>query len=132
MIAVLLSTRATAVSANQATRKLHLKANKPEIMLLRGIDAVKNCIKTIGLYNSKAENMIKTCTILHDKDGKEVPKPPDALEALPNVGRKTASVVLNTAFGEPTMAFDTHIFRLANRTQESRRERVSEKSKTGL
>ena len=101
-------------------------------MLLRSIDAVKNCIKTIGLYNSKAENRIKTCTILHAKDGKEVPKPPGALEALPNVGRKTASVVLNTAFGEPTMAVDTHIFRPANRTQESRRERVSEKSKTGL
>ena len=117
LIAVLLSAQATDVSVNQATRKLYAKANTPEAILFLGIDAVKDCIKTIGLYNSKAENMMKTCTILLDKYGGEIPRTRDALEALPGVGRKTANVVLNTAFGEPTMAVDTHIFRLANRTR---------------
>jgi endonuclease-3 len=117
LIAVLLSAQATDVSVNQATRKLYAKANTPEAILLLGIEAVKDCIKTIGLYNSKAENMMKTCTILLDKYGGEIPRTRDALEALPGVGRKTANVVLNTAFGEPTMAVDTHIFRLANRTR---------------
>jgi endonuclease-3 len=117
LIAVLLSAQATDVSVNQATRKLYAKANTPEAILLLGIDAVKDCIRTIGLYNSKAENMMKTCTILLDKHDGEIPKTRDALEALPGVGRKTANVVLNTAFGEPTMAVDTHIFRLANRTR---------------
>ena len=117
LIAVLLSAQATDVSVNQATRKLYAKANTPEAILLLGIDAVKDCIKTIGLYNSKAENMMKTSTILLDKYGGEIPRNRDALEALPGVGRKTANVVLNTAFGEPTMAVDTHIFRLANRTR---------------
>lgn len=117
LIAVLLSAQATDVSVNQATRKLYAKANTPEAILLLGIDAVKDCIRTIGLYNSKAENMMKTCTILLDKYGGEIPRTRDALEALPGVGRKTANVVLNTAFGEPTMAVDTHIFRLANRTR---------------
>ena len=117
LIAVLLSAQATDVSVNQATRKLYARANTPEAILLLGIEAVKDCIKTIGLYNSKAENMMKTCTILLDKYGGEIPRTRDALEALPGVGRKTANVVLNTAFGEPTMAVDTHIFRLANRTR---------------
>ena len=117
LIAVLLSAQATDVSVNQATRKLYAKANTPESILLLGIEAVKDCIRTIGLYNSKAENMMKTCTILLDKYGGEIPRTRDALEALPGVGRKTANVVLNTAFGEPTMAVDTHIFRLANRTR---------------
>ena len=117
LIAVLLSAQATDVSVNQATRKLYAKANTPEAILLLGIEAVKDCIRTIGLYNSKAENMMKTCTILLDKYGGEIPRTRDALEALPGVGRKTANVVLNTAFGEPTMAVDTHIFRLANRTR---------------
>ena len=117
LIAVLLSAQATDVSVNQATRKLYAKANTPEAILLLGIEAVKDCIKTIGLYNSKAENMMKTCTILLDKYGGEIPGTRDALEALPGVGRKTANVVLNTAFGEPTMAVDTHIFRLSNRTR---------------
>ena len=117
LIAVLLSAQATDVSVNQATRKLYAKANTPEAILLLGIEAVKDCIRTIGLYNSKAENMMKTCTILLDKYGGEIPRTRDALEALPGVGRKTANVVLNTAFGEPTMAVDTHIFRLSNRTR---------------
>tara|TARA_Y100000991_G_scaffold93155_1_gene70283 strand:- start:1952 stop:2587 length:636 start_codon:yes stop_codon:yes gene_type:complete len=117
LIAVLLSAQATDVSVNQATRKLYAKANTPEAILLLGIEAVKDCIKTIGLYNSKAENMMKTCTILLDKYDGEIPRTRDALEALPGVGRKTANVVLNTAFGEATMAVDTHIFRLSNRTR---------------
>ena len=117
LIAVLLSAQATDVSVNQATGKLYAKANTPEAILLLGIEAVKDCIKTIGLYNSKAENMMKTCTILLDKYDGEIPRTRDGLEALPGVGRKTANVVLNTAFGEPTMAVDTHIFRLANRTR---------------
>ncbi len=117
LIAVLLSAQATDVSVNQATRKLYAKANTPEAILLLGIDAVKDCIRTIGLYNSKAENMMKTCTILLDKYDGEIPRTRDALEALPGVGRKTANVVLNTAFGEATMAVDTHIFRLSNRTR---------------
>lgn len=117
LIAVLLSAQATDISVNRATRKLYPQANTPEAILLLGIDAVKDCIKTIGLYNSKAENMMKTCTILLKKYGGETPRTRDALEALPGVGRKTANVVMNTAFGEPTMAVDTHIFRLANRTR---------------
>ena len=117
LIAVLLSAQATDISVNRATRKLYPQANTPEAILLLGIDAVKDCIKTIGLYNSKAENMMKTCTILLEKYGGETPRTRDALEALPGVGRKTANVVMNTAFGEPTMAVDTHIFRLANRTR---------------
>ncbi len=117
LIAVLLSAQATDISVNRATRKLYPQANTPETILLLGIDAVKDCIKTIGLYNSKAENMMKTCTILLEKYGGETPRTRDALEALPGVGRKTANVVMNTAFGEPTMAVDTHIFRLANRTR---------------
>lgn len=117
VIAVLLSAQATDVSVNLATRKLFAKANTPEAMLALGLDGVKECIKTIGLFNSKAEHVMKTCLLLIEQHGGEVPRTRDALEALPGVGRKTANVVLNTAFGEPTMAVDTHIFRVANRTR---------------
>jgi len=117
VIAVLLSAQATDVSVNLATRKLFAKANTPDAMLSLGLDGVKECIKTIGLFNSKAEHVMKTCLILMQQHGGEVPRTREALEALPGVGRKTANVVLNTAFGEPTMAVDTHIFRVANRTR---------------
>lgn len=117
VIAVLLSAQATDVSVNLATRKLFAKANTPESMLALGLDGVKDCIKTIGLFNSKAEHVMKTCLLLIERHGGEVPRTREALEALPGVGRKTANVVLNTAFGEPTMAVDTHIFRVANRTR---------------
>ncbi len=117
VIAVLLSAQATDVSVNLATRKLFAKANTPEQMLALGLDGVKDCIKTIGLFNAKAEHIMKTCLLLLEKHGGEVPKTREALEALPGVGRKTANVVLNTAFGEPTMAVDTHIFRVSNRTR---------------
>ena len=117
LIAVLLSAQATDVSVNLATRKLYAIANTPATLLALGIDGVKEYIKTIGLYNSKAENVMKTCAILLEKHNGEIPRTREELEALPGVGRKTANVVLNTAFGEPTMAVDTHIFRLANRTR---------------
>lgn len=117
LIAVLLSAQATDVSVNLATRKLYAIANTPATLLALGIDGVKESIKTIGLYNSKAENVMKTCAILLEKHNGKIPRTREDLEALPGVGRKTANVVLNTAFGEPTMAVDTHIFRLANRTR---------------
>ena len=117
LIAVLLSAQATDVSVNLATRKLYAIANTPATLLALGIDGVKEHIKTIGLYNSKADNVMKTCAILLEKYDGEIPRTREDLEALPGVGRKTANVVLNTAFGEPTMAVDTHIFRLANRTR---------------
>ena len=118
LIAVLLSAQATDVAVNLATRKLYPKANTPTAILALGIDGVKENIKTIGLYNSKAANMMKTCAILVEQQYESgVPSTREALEALPGVGRKTANVVLNTAFGEPTMAVDTHIFRVANRTR---------------
>jgi len=117
LIAVLLSAQATDVSVNLATRKLYAIANTPATMLALGIDSVKECIKTIGLYNSKADNVMKTCAILLEKHHGKIPRTREELEALPGVGRKTANVVLNTAFGKPTMAVDTHIFRLANRTR---------------
>lgn len=116
LIAVLLSAQATDVSVNKATDKLYPVANTPAAMLALGVDGVKEYIKTIGLFNTKAENVIKTCAILLERHGGEVPEDREALEALPGVGRKTANVVLNVAFGEPTMAVDTHIFRLGNRT----------------
>ena len=116
LIAVLLSAQATDVSVNKATAKLYPVANTPAAMLALGVDGVKSYIKTIGLFNSKAENVIKTCRILLEQHNGEVPEDRAALEALPGVGRKTANVVLNTAFGWPTIAVDTHIFRLANRT----------------
>ncbi|AXF75935.1 endonuclease III [Erwinia tracheiphila] len=116
LIAVLLSAQATDVSVNKATAKLYPVANTPAAMLALGVDGVKEYIKTIGLFNSKAENVIKTCRILLDKHQGEIPENREALEALPGVGRKTANVVLNTAFGWPTIAVDTHIFRVSNRT----------------
>jgi len=116
LVAVILSAQATDVSVNKATRRLFPKANTPAALLKLGSDGLKDYIRTIGLYNSKAENVIKTCRILLEKHGGEVPRDRQSLESLPGVGRKTANVVLNTAFGEPTIAVDTHIFRVANRT----------------
>ena len=117
LIAVLLSAQATDVSVNKATRLLYPAANTPEKMLGLGVDGVKRYIKTIGLFNSKAENVIKTCHILIDQHDSQVPEDRVALEKLPGVGRKTANVVLNTAFGHPVIAVDTHIFRVSNRTK---------------
>lgn len=117
LIAVILSAQATDVGVNKATDKLYPVANTPEAILALGVEGLKAYIKTIGLFNSKAENIIKTCRILIDKHGSQVPRDREALESLPGVGRKTANVVLNTAFGEPTIAVDTHIFRVANRTR---------------
>jgi len=116
LIAVLLSAQATDVSVNKATSTLFAVANTPGTMLALGVDGVKEHIKTIGLFNTKAENVIKTCRILVEEYGGEVPAQREALEALPGVGRKTANVVLNTAFRQKTMAVDTHIFRVSNRT----------------
>ena len=116
LIAVILSAQATDKGVNKATAKLFPKANTPQAILDLEVDGLKRYIKTIGLFNSKAENIIKTCRILLDEHNGEVPAERTALEALPGVGRKTANVVLNTAFGQPTMAVDTHIFRVANRT----------------
>ena len=116
LVAVILSAQATDVSVNKATRKLFRVARTPAELLELGTDGLKEHIRTIGLYNSKAENIIKTCRILLEQHAGEVPRDRTALEALPGVGRKTANVVLNTAFGEPTIAVDTHIFRVANRT----------------
>ncbi|NIY94199.1 endonuclease III [Vibrio diazotrophicus] len=117
LIAVLLSAQATDVSVNKATDKLYAVANTPQTIFDLGVNGVKEYIKTIGLFNSKAENVIKTCRILLDKHNGEVPENREALEALPGVGRKTANVVLNTAFGWPTIAVDTHIYRVSNRTK---------------
>lgn len=117
LIAVLLSAQATDVGVNKATRKLFPVARTPAAMLALGLDGVKHHIKTIGLFNTKAENVIKTCRILVDQYNGEVPENREALEALPGVGRKTANVVLNTAFGWPTIAVDTHIYRVSNRTK---------------
>ncbi len=116
LISVMLSAQATDVSVNKATEKLYPIANTPQAFLKLGIVKLKSYIKTIGLYNTKAENIMKTCQILVDQHHGKVPATREALEALPGVGRKTANVVLNTAFGQPTMAVDTHIFRVANRT----------------
>ena len=116
LIAVILSAQATDVSVNLATRRLYKVANTPQAMLDLGEDGLKNYIKTIGLFNSKARNVIATCKILLEKHAGVVPSQRAALEALPGVGRKTANVILNTAFGQPTMAVDTHILRVANRT----------------
>ncbi|NVJ49584.1 MAG: endonuclease III [Gammaproteobacteria bacterium] len=117
LIAVILSAQATDVSVNKATRKLYPVANTPEAILALGVDGLKSYIKTIGLYNSKAENVIKTCQALVTQHQSQVPDNREDLEALPGVGRKTANVVLNTFFGQPTMAVDTHIFRVSNRTK---------------
>lgn len=115
LIAVILSAQATDVSVNKATAKLYPIANTPQAILALGLDGLKSYIKTIGLYNSKAANIMTTCQILIDKHQGQVPHQREDLEALAGVGRKTANVVLNTAFGEPTIAVDTHIFRVANR-----------------
>ena len=116
LIAVILSAQATDISVNKATGKLYPVANTPESILALGVGGLKPYIRTIGLFNSKADNIIKTCRILVEEHGSEVPRTREQLEALPGVGRKTANVVLNTAFGEPTIAVDTHIFRVSNRT----------------
>lgn len=116
LIAVILSAQATDKGVNKATDKLFPIANTPEAIYALGVDGLKEYIKTIGLFNSKAENIIKTCKDLIEKHHSQVPEDRAALEALAGVGRKTANVVLNTAFGHPTIAVDTHIFRVANRT----------------
>ncbi|MBV8624459.1 MAG: endonuclease III [Herbaspirillum sp.] len=116
LIAVLLSAQATDVSVNKATRKLYPVANTPEQLYRMGVDQLMPYIQTIGLYRTKAKNVIETCRILIEQHGGEVPQTREELEALPGVGRKTANVVLNTAFGHPTIAVDTHIFRVSNRT----------------
>lgn len=117
LIAVILSAQATDVGVNKATDKLYPVANTPETIFALGVEGLKEYIKTIGLFNAKAENVIKTCKILIEQHGSQVPENREALEALPGVGRKTANVVLNTAFGWPTIAVDTHIFRVSNRTK---------------
>ncbi len=116
LIAVILSAQATDVGVNKATRKLYAVANTPGAILDLGVDGLKEYIRTIGLFNAKAENIVKTCRCLIEEHGGEVPSNRKSLESLAGVGRKTANVVLNTAFGQPTIAVDTHIFRVANRT----------------
>lgn len=116
LAAVLLSAQATDAGVNKATRRLFVLAPNPERMLALGVERVTELIKTIGLYRNKAKNLVETCRILVEQHGGKVPRTREALEALPGVGRKTANVVLNVAFGEPTMAVDTHIFRVSNRT----------------
>ena len=116
LVAVLLSAQATDVGVNKATRRLFALAPTPQRMLALGEERVLDCIKTIGLFRSKARHLMQTCRILVEQHGGQVPRERESLEALPGVGRKTANVVLNVAFGEPTMAVDTHIFRVANRT----------------
>ncbi|MFZ4553779.1 MAG: endonuclease III [Burkholderiales bacterium] len=116
LIAVILSAQATDVSVNAATRKLYPVAGTPASILALGVDGLIPYIQTIGLYRSKAKNVIETCRLILEQHGGEVPRDRDALQALPGVGRKTANVVLNTAFGEPTIAVDTHVFRVGNRT----------------
>jgi endonuclease III len=116
LVAVILSAQATDKSVNLATRTLFKHANTPQAIAQLGIEGLSNYIRTIGLYNSKAKNVIEMCRILLEQHSGEVPQSREALEALPGVGRKTANVILNTAFGQPTIAVDTHIFRVANRT----------------
>ncbi len=117
LVAVILSAQATDKSVNKATQQLFPLANTPEKILALGVEGLKRYIRTIGLFNSKAKNIVETCRILIEEHRSEVPDTRKALERLPGVGRKTANVVLNTAFGQPTMAVDTHIFRVANRTR---------------
>lgn len=126
LIAVLLSAQATDVGVNKATKHLFPIARTPQAMLDLGVEGVKHYIKTIGLFNTKAENVIKTCRILVEQHGGIVPENREALEALPGVGRKTANVVLNTAFRWPTIAVDTHIFRVSNRTKLAPGKNVDE------
>jgi endonuclease-3 len=115
LVSVVLSAQATDISVNKATRELYKVANTPRALIDMGVDQLKSFIRTIGLYNTKAENIIRLCGIILEQHGGEVPNNREALEKLPGVGRKTANVILNTAFGEPTIAVDTHIFRVANR-----------------
>jgi len=129
LIAVILSAQATDVGVNKATRKLYAVARTPAGILALGEDGLKQHIRTIGLFNSKAKNILQTCRLLLERHGGEVPRERAALEALPGVGRKTANVVLNTAFGEPTIAVDTHIFRVANRTGIAKGRNVVEVEK---
>ena len=117
LVAVVLSAQATDVGVNKATARLYPVANTPEAIYALGLDGLKEYIKTIGLFNSKAENVIQLCKILIEQHDSQVPRTREELEALPGVGRKTANVVLNTAYGMPTMAVDTHIFRVSNRTR---------------
>lgn len=126
LIAVILSAQATDVSVNKATRKLYPVANTPAKMLALGVEGLTDYIRTIGLYRNKAKNVIETCRILVEQHNGEVPRSREALEALPGVGRKTANVVLNTAFGEPTIAVDTHIFRVSNRANIAPGKNVDE------
>ncbi len=116
LAAVLLSAQATDVGVNKATSRLFPVANTPQAILALGLEGLEGHIKTIGLFRSKARHLMETCRLLVERHGGEVPRSREALEALPGVGRKTANVVLNVAFGEPTMAVDTHIFRVSNRT----------------
>ncbi|MFT6733935.1 MAG: endonuclease-3 [Polaribacter sp.] len=129
LIAVILSAQATDVGVNKATKKLYPIANTPKKIYALGVAGLSEYIKTIGLYNTKAKNVIKTCKMLVDLHQSEVPDDREPLEALPGVGRKTANVVLNTAFGHPTMAVDTHIFRVSNRTAIAKGKDVLEVEK---
>ncbi|MDG2154993.1 MAG: endonuclease III [Gammaproteobacteria bacterium] len=129
LISVILSAQATDVGVNKATRGLYKTANTPQSIYDLGIDGLKEYIKTIGLFNTKAKNIIQTCKILIDQHASKVPEDRDALEALPGVGRKTANVILNTAFGHPTIAVDTHIFRVSNRTGIAKGKTVLEVEK---
>lgn len=129
LIAVMLSAQATDISVNKATRQLFPVANTPESIRALGVDGVKHYIRTIGLFNTKAENVIKTCDLLISEHGGEVPQTREALEKLPGVGRKTANVILNTAFRQPAMAVDTHIFRVSNRTGIAKGKNVLEVEK---
>ncbi len=129
LVAVILSAQATDVSVNKATSALFKAANSPRDMLNLGLDKLKQFIKSIGLYNTKAMNILKTCEILVREHGGEVPDNREALERLPGVGRKTANVILNTAFGRPVIAVDTHIFRVANRTGIAAGKNVQEVEK---
>ncbi|MCE3028898.1 endonuclease III [Salinicola sp. DM10] len=126
LAAVLLSAQATDVGVNKATARLFPVANTPQAIIDLGLDGLKAHIKTIGLYNTKAENLMKTCHILVEHYAGDIPRTRAELEALPGVGRKTANVILNTAFGELTMAVDTHIFRVANRTRIAKGKNVLE------
>ncbi len=132
LIAVILSAQATDKGVNKATDKLYPVANTPEAIYALGLDGLKHYVKTIGLYNTKAANVIKTCKMLIDEHNSEVPNNREALEALPGVGRKTANVVMNTAFGMLTMAVDTHIFRVSNRTKIAAGKNVVEVEKNLL
>jgi endonuclease-3 len=126
LVAVILSAQATDTSVNKATRYLFKKADTPSSVLKLGLNGLTEEIKSIGLYRNKAKNIISTCQMLIDKYNGEVPRDRSALESLPGVGRKTANVVLNTAFGDPTIAVDTHIFRVSNRTKIAKGKNVDE------